>query len=110
LTPYKSLRKFQSSPKSRGRVAAEPRPAEPPRPSAQTQLSAPQSPKYEVTVRYAENQVLVTKFIDQNSGEVVQQIPPEQVLRIIESIQQLLKESANRACSIPSINRMRGFP
>jgi uncharacterized FlaG/YvyC family protein len=51
-------------------------------------------PKYEVTVRYDANQVLVTRFIDQKSGEVVQQIPPDQVLKIIESIQELLKESA----------------
>jgi uncharacterized FlaG/YvyC family protein len=56
--------------------------------------SSPRTPKYDVTVRYAQNQILVTTFIDQNSGEVVQQIPPEQVLRIIESIQELLKESS----------------
>jgi uncharacterized FlaG/YvyC family protein len=47
-----------------------------------------------VSVHYDENQVLITKFIDQKSGEVVQQIPPDQVLKIIESIQELLKESA----------------
>jgi uncharacterized FlaG/YvyC family protein len=56
--------------------------------------SIPKTAKYDVTVRYAENQILVTTFIDQNSGEVVQQIPPEQVLRIIETIQELLKESS----------------
>jgi uncharacterized FlaG/YvyC family protein len=52
------------------------------------------TPRFEVSVHYDENQVLVTKFIDQQSGEVVQQIPPDQVLKIIESIQELLKESS----------------
>lgn len=52
------------------------------------------TPRFEISVRYNENQVLVTKFIDQQSGEVVQQIPPDQVLKIIESIQELLKESS----------------
>jgi hypothetical protein len=75
--------------------AAAAHPLEESRFSASTQPTIPvTSPRYEVTVQYNENQVLVTKFIDQKSGDVVQQIPPDQVLKIIASIQELLKESS----------------
>lgn len=77
------------------RVAAENRPVVESSFSTSNPHSAPlDMPKYDVTVHYDENQVLVTKFIDQKSGEVVQQIPPDQVLKIIASIQEMLKESA----------------
>jgi uncharacterized FlaG/YvyC family protein len=63
--------------------------------SSNNQAAVPvNTPRFEISVRYNENQVLVTKFIDQKSGDVVQQIPPDQVLKIIESIQELLKESS----------------
>jgi hypothetical protein len=77
----------------RQRVTAQPAAAEQPL-SAVKPAPSPQTSKYDVTVRYAENQVLVTTFIDQNSGEVVQQIPPDQVLRIIETFQEFLQESS----------------
>jgi hypothetical protein len=76
----------------RQRVTAQPAAAEQPLSAVKPPPSSPQTPKYDVTVRYAENQVLVTTFIDQNSGEVVQQIPPDQVLRIIETFQEFLQE------------------
>lgn len=77
------------------RVPAETRPFVESSFSATKPNSAPlDMPRYDVTVHYDENQVLVTKFIDQKSGEVVQQIPPDQVLKIIASIQELLKESS----------------
>ena len=76
------------------RVAAETRPVEIHFPTNNQPAISVNTPHYEVTVHYDENQVLVTKFIDQKSGEVVQQIPPDQVLKIIESIQELLKESS----------------
>ncbi len=60
-------------------------------------LSAPQ---YEVTVQFGENQVIVTRFVDQESGELVQQIPSEQVMKIIDTIQQLLQESSRRMLDI----------
>jgi uncharacterized FlaG/YvyC family protein len=82
--------------KPKERVAEETRPVAESRFSASKQASAlpVNTPKYEVTVQYDANQILVTKFIDQKSGEIVQQIPPDQMLKIIESIQELLKESA----------------
>jgi uncharacterized FlaG/YvyC family protein len=81
--------------KPKARVAAEARPLPESRFSASNQPTIVlNTPKYEVTVQYNENQILVTKFIDQKSGEVVQQIPPDQVLKIIESIQELLQDSA----------------
>jgi uncharacterized FlaG/YvyC family protein len=62
--------------------------------------SSPSAPKYEVTVQFDQNQVIVTRFVDQKSGELVQQIPSEQVMKIIESIQQLLQESSRRMLDI----------
>ena len=58
------------------------------------------TPQYEVTVQFGENQVIVTRFVDQKSGELVQQIPSEQVMKIIDTIQQLLQESSRRMLDI----------
>src|SRR5581483_6066673 len=81
--------------KPKERVAAEISRVDESRFSPGRQSTAPiNAQHYEVTVHYDDNQVLVTKFIDQRSGEIVQQIPPDQVLKIIASIQELLKESS----------------
>src|SRR5581483_10068011 len=70
--------------KPKERVAAEISRVDESRFSPGRQSTAPiNAQHYEVTVHYDENQVLVTKFIDQRSGEIVQQIPPDQVLNII---------------------------
>lgn len=52
-----------------------------------------QSPQHEVNIVLNENQQIVYTFVDKGTGEVVQQIPPEESLRLIENIQQLLEKS-----------------
>jgi FlaG protein len=87
--------------KPKERAAAEPRLVEASRaPAINHDLVPAAAPKYEVTVQFDHNQIMITKFIDQKSGELVQQIPSEQVMKIIESIQQLLQESSQRMLDI----------
>lgn len=85
------------SPSSRGNLA----PAAAPSPDSssnaaehvRTASDGWQSPQHEVNVVLNENQRIVYKFVDKGTGEVVEQIPPEESLRLIENIQQLLEKS-----------------
>lgn len=51
-----------------------------------------QSPQHEVNVVLDDNKNIVYRFVDKQTGEVVQQIPPEEMLRMMQSIQQLLQK------------------
>ncbi|HZQ67140.1 MAG TPA: flagellar protein FlaG [Terriglobales bacterium] len=52
-------------------------------------------PDRKVSVALEDNQV-VYRFIDQRSGELLQQVPPEEVLRVMRNIAELQKEIAQR--------------
>ncbi len=58
-----------------------------------------------VTVSVDASRELVYRFLDPKTGEVVSQVPPEQVLEIVRGIQDLLR-AADRA-KVPSVN-LRG--
>jgi len=65
--------------------------------SAATTSSQPQPvvPEREVDVATEENQV-VYRFVDKRSGELVQQVPPEEVLRVMRNIAELQKEMTKK--------------
>ncbi len=52
-----------------------------------------QSPQHEVNVVLDDNHNIVYRFVDKNTGEVVQQVPPEEALKMMRSIQELLQKS-----------------
>lgn len=52
-----------------------------------------QAPQHEVNVVLDDNRNIVYRFVDQETGEVVQQIPPEETLRMMQSIQELLQKA-----------------
>ena len=54
-------------------------------------MPAPQTPD-EVNVQYSSDDGVVLKFTDKVSGEVVRQIPSEQVLSVARFIRQMLQE------------------
>ena len=75
-----------------------PRPAavqnEPPTPERATVVPLPQPER--VTVSVDPTRELVYRFLDPKTGEVISQVPPEQVLEIVRGIQDLLR-SADRS-------------
>lgn len=65
----------------------------PPAAAPATTSSQPQPivSEQEVNVAVEDNQ-LVYRFVDKQSGELVQQVPPEEILRVMRNIAELQKE------------------
>lgn len=85
-------------------IAAEVSLADPVRKSANPEYSQPNvvnhSPapvpvnparQLSVSVSYIENQVIVYRFLDQKTGDLIQQVPPEEMLQVMRHIDELLK-------------------
>jgi hypothetical protein len=47
---------------------------------------------HHVSVSVVDGQVFVYRILDEKTGDLIQQIPPEEILRLIRNIQQLLQE------------------
>ncbi len=47
----------------------------------------------QLQISFAEGHLLVYRFVDKETGDLVQQIPPEEVLRVMQGIQQWLQQS-----------------
>ena len=50
----------------------------------------PPAPDREVDVVLDDNQVRVYRFIDKQTGEVIVQLPPEEMLRVMRNIKKML--------------------
>ncbi len=62
--------------------------------SAQSRpTSAPGSAPTQMSVSIDSDKNVIYQFLDARTGEVVQQVPPEQVLRVIRSIADMLRQS-----------------
>lgn len=78
-------------------------PEEPPVPQHHTAAQpAPLPAPDRVTVAVDPTRELVYRFLDPKTGEVVSQIPPEQVLEIVRGIQDLLR-TQDRS-KVPTVN------
>jgi hypothetical protein len=55
-----------------------------------------------VTVSIDASRELVYRFLDPKTGEVVSQVPPEQVLEVVRGIQDLLR--AEEHAKVPGVN------
>ena len=83
-------------PESKGQASPAQRTPAPSRPSAPALEEAAAAstalpPPERVSVSVDETRELVYKFVDARTGEVLSQIPPEEVLRIVRGIQDLLR-------------------
>jgi hypothetical protein len=57
-----------------------------------TQLPGSFAGVHHVSVSVTEGQVFVYRILDEKTGDLIQQIPPEEILRVIRNIQQMLQE------------------
>jgi hypothetical protein len=55
----------------------------------------PQTSQLDVNV-VVENQHTVYRFVDRQTGDLVQQVPPEELLRVMRSIGELLQQSEQK--------------
>jgi hypothetical protein len=69
------------SPPSRSQSGIEPRPASP--------------SGREVTISFDDNKT-VYRFIDSNTGKVLQQVPPEELLRVMRNIGEWLRQTEKK--------------
>ena len=81
-------------------------------PAPQTSSAQPPEPQ-RVTVTVDPTQQLVYRFVDPQTGDVVSQLPPEQLLEIARGIQDLLRatdqnRSASNDVSIVATLNLRG--
>jgi uncharacterized FlaG/YvyC family protein len=58
-----------------------------------TAITAPLSEK-EVSVQWNEDRVMIIRFLDKRSGDVVGQIPSDEMLRVVHNIEQFLRQQA----------------
>jgi len=87
-----------------GRVQrrVEPKNVEPTRPvndqhvEAATKVTATLPEPNQLNVSVDDKQNVIYRFTDPNNGEVVRQVPPEQILRIMRNIEDLLHESEQK--------------
>ena len=82
-----------------GSREARPAPASAPKtPAAQppNSHSAPAVPQRSVSVRMDQSQRIYYELIDDSTGEVILQVPPEEVLRVARSITELLEAERER--------------
>lgn len=43
-----------------------------------------------------DNRNIIYRFVDMVSGDVIQQVPPEEVLRVMNNIAEMLRESTQK--------------
>lgn len=50
----------------------------------------PKARELSVSVSFVENQVIVYRFVDKDTGDLIVQVPPEQMLQVMRSIDEML--------------------
>jgi len=72
-------------------------PADPPKPATSAIHVPPALPAPQVvSVSFDQNRNTVYRFVDEKSGELVRQVPPEEVLRVIRSTEEMLQHSEQK--------------
>lgn len=77
------------------------------KPATQAQSSpaadVPHARAVEVNASYGENNIIIYRILDKETGDLIQQIPPEQLLAIARGVRQLLEaETKNSHLDIRS--------
>lgn len=59
--------------------------------TAEAPLSLPQARQLQVNASFGEANLIIYRILDKETGDLIQQIPPEQLLQIARSIQELFQ-------------------
>lgn len=82
-----------------GRPERSPQPkaaSEPVPQTATAEAPAAVSSNHEVSVMVDENNRIIYRFVNQRTGEVAQQVPPEELLRVMQNIAEWLRSSGSK--------------
>jgi uncharacterized FlaG/YvyC family protein len=61
--------------------------------------AVPQARAIQVNASFSEDNLIIYRIVDKETGDLIQQIPPEQVLEIARSVRQLL-EAATKTSTL----------
>jgi|GEM_PF-2487131 hypothetical protein len=59
--------------------------------------AVPQARAIQVNASFGENHFIIYRIVDKETGDLIQQIPPEQLLEIARGIRQLLEAEARNS-------------
>ena len=59
--------------------------------AAEVAQNLPQARQYEVNASFGQANLIIYRILDKQTGDLIQQIPPEQLLQIARSIQEMLQ-------------------
>jgi hypothetical protein len=71
-------------------------PTQSPRPELPKAAPPPAPAQTQISVSVDSDKNVIYQFLDMRTGEVVQQVPPEQVLQVMRSIADLLRQSEQK--------------
>lgn len=74
---------------------ADPR-SQPPPTSSAVAIPVPAAPQRDVSITVDDSQHIIYRFVDKQTGDLVQQLPPEELLRVMRNIGELLQESRQK--------------
>lgn len=64
-----------------------------PKASASPSVSSRQE---QLNISFDKGQIIIYRFLDKQTGDLIQQVPPEEVLRVVRSIQELLQRASEQ--------------
>ncbi len=64
--------------------------------TAEVPPSVPQARQLQVNASFGQANLIIYRILDKETGDLIQQIPPEQLLQIARSIQDLLEADPSR--------------
>src|SRR5690348_16284444 len=70
-------------------------PASQSQPPRNTPQSAPPHEE-QLSISFDKGQIIIYRFLDKETGDLIQQVPPEEVLRVVRSIQELLQNTGQQ--------------
>lgn len=59
--------------------------------AAEVAHNLPQARQFEVNASFGQANLIIYRILDKETGDLIQQIPPEQLLQIARSIQEMLQ-------------------
>lgn len=65
--------------------------------SVEARAPLPPPRERSLSISFIENKTIVYRFLDKETGDLVQQVPPEEMLRVMRNIDNLLRTESSRA-------------
>jgi len=65
-----------------------------PSPSNSPTIDMPQISEREASVQWNDDQVMIVRLVNKRTGDLVEQVPSDEMLKVVHNLQQLLRRQA----------------